>query len=97
MDAVSRKPFLPEDLVRNQPRDTLWRAANAACKAYAYKRSAEDFLRRDEAALEVYRAAVNPMAIGSGGAANPLAATAVVDAIIDLGASRQVPLTARLS
>jgi hypothetical protein len=44
----------------------------------------EDLLYRDEAAIEVHRAAVNPGSIGSGGWANALAASAVEDAIVGL-------------
>jgi hypothetical protein len=79
-------PFVRRDDVARGPRnDILWRTAAAVAKGYALRINPEDFLRQDIPSLEVYRAAVNPMAVGSSGAANALAMTAVVDAIIDLG------------
>jgi Phage capsid family len=79
-----RIPFRPDPSATRHGRDVLWCVANAVCKAHVYKRFVQDLLKDDEPATELYRAAVNPMAIGGGGTANQLAATAVEDAVVGL-------------
>jgi hypothetical protein len=78
-------PLRPDFSAARNSYGTIYRAAAAYFRGYVLQQDPLNFLKDDEAASLVLRAARNPAMIGTGGWAATLAATAVFDVLVGIG------------